>query len=93
MRLKVNPMNKYLGVAMLALPALAVTPAVALAAGGAGFNPGTVISNVYENPAAGYGYGMSSGFAPPPAPYYGPCRYGPGTRCYPPRHGRIKASE
>jgi hypothetical protein len=86
-------MNRCVVVAMLARPALTAAPTVALAAGGAGFNPGTVISNVYENPAAGYGYGMSSGFAPPPAPYYGPCRYGPGTRCYPPRHGRIKASE
>jgi hypothetical protein len=93
MRLKVNPMNKCLIVALLALPAWAMAPTVALAAGGAGFNPGTVISNVYENPAAGYGYGMSSGFALPPAPYYSPCGYGSGTRCQPPRHGRIKASE
>jgi hypothetical protein len=91
MQPKMDPMNKYLVVAMLALPASAVAPAVALAGGGAGFNPGTVISNVYENPAAGYGYGMSSGL--PAAPYYGPCRYGSGTRCYPPRHGHIKAPD
>ena len=66
---------------------------VRLSVGGAGFNPGTVISNVYENPEAGYGYGMSSGFGLPRTPYYGPCRYASGTRCYPPRHGHVKPPE
>jgi hypothetical protein len=86
-------MSRYFVVAMVALPALAAAPVAALAGGGGGFNPGTVIANVYENPAAGYGYGMSSGFALPPAPYYGPCGYEAGPRCRPPRHSRIKASE
>jgi hypothetical protein len=93
LRLKVNPMNKYLVVAMLALPASAVAPAVALAGGGAGFNPGTVVGNVYQNPEAGYGYGMASGFGLPQTPYYDTCRYASGTRCHPPRHGYVKVPE
>jgi hypothetical protein len=35
------------------------------------FSPGTVIGNVYQNPAAGYGYGIVDGFGLPYAPPYG----------------------
>ena len=42
------------------------------------FNPGTVVGNVYQNPAAGYGYGIGYGFGlPQTTPYYGYYRYAP----------------
>jgi hypothetical protein len=35
------------------------------------FNPGTVVGNVYQNPAAGHGYGIAYGFGLPyAAPVY-----------------------
>ena len=37
----------------------------ALAGAGGGYNPGMVVVNVYQNPAAGYGYGIGSGFGLP----------------------------
>jgi hypothetical protein len=83
-------MNKYVIVTMLTLPALVAAPAAALAGGASGFNPGTVVGNVYQNPEAGYGYGIGSGFGPPQTPYYGSCRHASGTRCHAPRHGHIK---
>jgi hypothetical protein len=90
MQLKASVMNKYVIVAMLALPALALAPGVALAGGGAGFNPGTVVGNVYENPEAGYGYGIGSGFGLPQKPYYDSCRYASGTPCYVPHRRHLK---
>jgi hypothetical protein len=86
-------MKKYVLTAMLIVPALAAAPSVALAGGGAGFNPGTVISNVYLNPEAGYGYGIGYGFGlPQTAPYYDHCRYAPGGDCYAPRHVHAKTA-
>jgi hypothetical protein len=43
--------------------AFAVGPA--MAGEGGGYNPGMVVVNVYQNPAAGYGYGIGSGFGLP----------------------------
>jgi hypothetical protein len=45
--------------------ALVLTATPAALAGETGFNPGTVVSNVYQNPAAGYGYGIGYGFGYP----------------------------
>ena len=47
------------------------------------FNPGTVVGNVYQNPAAGYGYGYAYGFGlpyPPPADSYAVRQKSPGHR-------------
>jgi hypothetical protein len=80
-------MNKWVVVAMLALAAV---PHAAWAGGGAGFNPGTVVGNVYQNPEAGYGYGIGYGFGLPQAPYYVSCRYPSGAPCYGPRRAHVK---
>jgi hypothetical protein len=48
---------------------LALTAMPTAFAGQTSANPGTVISNVYQNPAAGYGYGIRYGFGLP-APAY-----------------------
>jgi hypothetical protein len=49
-----------------------------MAGGASGFNPGTVVGNVYQNPEAGYGYGIGSGFGlPQTAPFYGYYRRAP----------------
>ncbi len=57
---------------------LVLAAAVTLSTGSAclaqgGFNPGTVVGNVYQNPVAGYGYGF--GYSGPGFDYYG---YTPG---------------
>jgi hypothetical protein len=84
-------MNKYVVTAMLAFPALAAASATALAGGASGFNPGTVVGNVYQNPEAGYGYGIGSGFGLPQTPYSASCRYPSGAHCYAPRRAHVKA--
>lgn len=49
---------------LILVAACAFASVPALAAEG-GYNPGMVVVNVYQNPAAGYGYGIGSGFGLP----------------------------
>jgi hypothetical protein len=49
---------------ILAATFLAATTSASLAQ--AGFNPGTVVGNVYENLYATYGYDFAFGYSPPP---------------------------
>ena len=52
----------------LVLAAAFVLAATSASLGQAGFNPGTVVGNVYANPASGCGYGY--GYSGPGCGYY-----------------------
>ena len=76
-------MKKRILTAIFALSAVAATPVAAMAGGGAGFNPGDTMSNVYQNPAAGPGFGIGSGFGlPRHRQYYANCPYAPWHGCW-----------
>jgi hypothetical protein len=66
----------------LALAAGLLVAATACSFAQAGFNPGTVVGNVYQNPLSGCGYGYGLGCNPPD--HYGPHRVWVHRR----RHGR-----
>lgn len=57
------------------LTATFILTATSVALAQAGFNPGTVVGNVYENLYATYGYDFAFGYSPPP---YGHFRAAPG---------------
>jgi hypothetical protein len=59
----------------LILASILVAAASPALAQNSGANPGTVIGNVYENPEAGWGYGIGHGFGLPDPRHY---RYVPG---------------
>jgi hypothetical protein len=62
---------------LAAVCAFAAGPAVAAEGG---YNPGMVVVNVYQNPAAGSGYGIGSGFGlPQDRIYRAPSGYGDAT--------------
>jgi hypothetical protein len=62
-RHKRRHMRRFILVAALALAATAAAPAAPATAGESGFNPGTVVGNVYESPACAGICGF--GYAPP----------------------------
>jgi hypothetical protein len=68
---------------LILVAACAVAAGPAWAAEG-GYNPGMVIVNVYQNPAAGSGYGIGSGFGLPQGRSY---RAGSGYGDTAPVHG------
>jgi hypothetical protein len=51
---------------ILAAAFILTAPSAALAQA-AGFNPGTVVGNVYESLYATYGYDFAFGYSPPPS--------------------------
>ena len=57
------------------LAATIILTATSAALAQAGFNPGTVVGNVYESLYATYGYDFAFGYSPPP---YGHVRAAPG---------------
>lgn len=74
-------MRKNILAAIVVLSAVAATPA--MAGGGGGFNPGDTLSNVYQNPAAGPGFGIGSGFGlPQHRQYYASCPNEPWHGCW-----------